>query len=232
MEDISEEDIEEMKKKDVLESVLLEIGETLPQLKSVIIDERDRYLAYKIRKAPGRKIVAAVGAGHVPGIIKYWNEDIDVHSLEQMPPPGKVFPVLKWAIPAAIICLIIAGFFMAGASTGKEMVKYWVIANSVLAGIGASLAFAHPVTIISAVFASPITSLNPMIAAGWVAGLVEIFFGKPKVKDFEALSEDILSVRGFWRNKITRILMVVVFTNIGSSLGAFVAIPLMVKVFA
>jgi pheromone shutdown protein TraB len=77
-----------------------------------------------------------------------------------------------------------------------------------------------------------LTSLNPMIAAGWVAGLVEAFVARPKVGDFEALPQDITSVKGFWKNKITRILLVVVFTNIGSSLGTFVAIPLMVKVFS
>ena len=83
---------------------------------------------------------------------------------------------------------------------------------------------------ISAFIGAPITSLNPMIAAGWVSGLVEAFLRKPKVRDFENLPNDILSIKGFWKNKITHILLVVVFTNIGSSIGTFVAIPLMVKV--
>ena len=121
---------------------------------------------------------------------------------------------------------------IAGSSAGTHMIKWWILANAVLAGLGATLAFAHPLTILSAVLASPLTSLNPMIAAGWVAGLVEVFLGKPKVKDFETLSEDIASVKGFWKNKITRILLVVVFTNMGSSLGTLVAIPLMVKVLS
>jgi pheromone shutdown protein TraB len=112
------------------------------------------------------------------------------------------------------------------------MIKWWILANAILAGLGATIAFAHPLTVLSAIIASPLTSLNPMIAAGWVSGLVEAFIKKPKVKDFETLSEDISSVKGFWKNRITRILLVVVFTNIGSSLGTFVAIPLMVKVFA
>jgi pheromone shutdown-related protein TraB len=231
MDDIKEEDIEEMKKQDVLESVLSEIGSTLPELKSIIIDERDQYLTSKIRSAPGNKIVAVVGAGHIPGIKKYWDQDIDIAKLEEMPPKSKITDVLKWGIPALIIAIIIIGFFFAGASTGVEMVKYWVFANAILAGLGATAALAHPLTILTAIVASPITSLNPMIAAGWVAGLVEVILGKPKVKDFESLTSDILSLKGFWRNKITRILMVVVFTNLGSSLGAFVAIPLMAKLF-
>lgn len=232
MDEISEEDVEELKKKDVLESLLLEISASQPQLTRILIDERDQYLACKIRNAPGEKIVAVVGAGHVPGIIRYWDKPIDLERLEELPPKGKLFKVLKWGIPTAIICLILAGFFTAGASAGTHMIKWWVLANAVLAGLGATVAMAHPLTIVSAVVSAPLTSLNPMIAAGWVAGLVEVFLGKPKVRDFEALAEDIGSVKGFWRNKITRVLMVVVFTNIGSSLGTFVAIPLMMKVFA
>jgi len=230
MEDITEEDVEKMKNRDVLETLLSEIGESFPEIREILIDERDRYLAEKIRTAPGNRIVAIVGAGHVPGIERYWDEPVDVADLERLPPKGRLGGILKWMIPALILCLIVLGFFIAGPSSGSNMVKWWVSANAVLAGLGAAAALAHPLTILSAVVASPFTSLNPMIAAGWVAGLVEAFLGKPKVKDFENLPEDISSLKGFWRNKITRILMVVVFTNIGSSLGTFVAIPLMIKV--
>jgi pheromone shutdown protein TraB len=110
------------------------------------------------------------------------------------------------------------------------MIAWWILANGVLAGIGAIIAWAHPATIASAVLAAPLTSLNPMIAAGWVSGLVEAFSRKPKVKDLEKLPDDILSIKGFWKNKVTRILLVVVFTNIGSSIGTFVAFPALVKV--
>ena len=122
------------------------------------------------------------------------------------------------------------GFFYGGTDAGTHMITWWVMANGILAGLGAIIAFAHPFTILSSILAAPLTSLNPMIAAGWVAGLVEAFSRKPRVKDFENLPEDILSIKGFWKNKVTRILLVVVFTNLGSSLGTFVAIPLMVKV--
>ncbi|MDY6951120.1 MAG: TraB/GumN family protein [Thermodesulfobacteriota bacterium] len=230
--DIEEEDVEELKKKDVLEMLLSEIGEALPEIRRVVIDERDLYLAHKIRTAPGKRIVAVVGAGHVPGIQRHWEETVDMELLEQIPPRGKLFSLLKWAIPALILGLIVLGFFTAGAAAGAAMIKWWVLANAVLAGLGAAIALAHPLTVLSAVVASPLTSLNPMIAAGWVSGLVEVFLGKPKVRDFENLPEDISSVKGFWKNKITRILLVVVFTNIGSSLGTFVAIPLIVKALA
>lgn len=228
---IKEEDIEKMKDKDVLETLLSEIGKTLPELRRILIDERDMYLTEKIRSAPGKRIVAVVGAGHVPGIKRGWNEAIDLNALDELPPKGKLFSFLKWGIPALVVGLIVLGFFYAGASAGTHMIKWWVLANAVFAGLGAAIALAHPLTILSAIVASPITSLNPMIAAGWVAGLVETFIGKPKVKDFENLPADILSLKGFWKNKITRILLIVVFTNLGSSLGAFVAIPLMARVF-
>ena len=230
LEEIKEEDIEKMKQQDVLETLLAEVGKSLPALKSILIDERDQYLAEKIRTAPGNKIVAVVGAGHVPGIQKYWDSDIDTWALEQLPPKGKSIGILKWLIPAAIVALFIAGFFYGGKEAGTDMIVWWILANGALAGVGAIIALAHPVTIISSILAAPLTSLNPMIAAGWVSGLVEAFSRKPKVKDLERLPEDILSVRGFWKNNVTRILLVVVFTNLGSSLGTFIAFPVIVKV--
>jgi len=230
IDEISEADIEKMKQEDVLQTLLADVGKSLPVLKDILIDERDQYLTYKIRTAPGNKIVAVVGAGHVPGIKKCWNQEIDLETLEQIPPKGKIAGILKWIIPLFILVLFISGFSYGGTNAGTDMITWWVAANGILAGLGAIIALAHPLTIISSVLAAPLTSLNPMIAAGWVAGLVEVFSRKPKVRDFEKLSEDILSIRGFWKNKITRILLVVVFTNIGSSLGTFVAIPLMIKV--
>jgi pheromone shutdown-related protein TraB len=228
---ITQEEVEKMKQKDVLDALLTEMGEKLPELRRILIDERDQYLVHKLRAAPGDNIVAVVGAGHVSGIHAHWNDAIDVHELEKVPPKGKWATILKWGIPALIVGLMLAGFFKAGAAAGAEMIKWWVLANALFAGLGAAVALGRPLTVLSAVVASPLTSINPMIAAGWVAGLVEAFLGKPKVKDFESLPDDIISARGFWKNKITRILLVVVFTNVGSSVGTFVAIPLMMKVF-
>ncbi|MCF8144219.1 MAG: TraB/GumN family protein [Deltaproteobacteria bacterium] len=231
VERIEKEDIEKMKEKDVLEALLAEIGDLLPELRRVLIDERDLYLTAKLRTAPGKRIVAVVGAGHVPGIRKRWSDPVDIAALEVLPPKGKLMGFLKWGIPTFVIGLIIVGFFLAGAEAGSHMIKWWVLANGIFAGIGAAAALAHPLTILTAIAASPVTSLNPMIAAGWVAGLVEVFLRKPKVKDFERLPEDIGSLKGFWKNKITRVLLIVVLTNMGSSLGAFVALPLMAKAF-
>jgi len=230
VEDISAEDVERMKQEDVLETILADVGKSLPIVKAILIDERDQYLAHKIKNAPGEKIVAVVGAGHVPGIRKYWDADTDIAPLETLPPKSRVAGFFKWFLPLSIVGLIITGFFVGGIRTGTDMVFWWLMANGLLAGLGALAALAHPLTIASSVLAAPLTSLNPMIAAGWVSGMVEAFSRKPRVIDFENLQEDIHSLRGFWKNKVTRVLLVVVFTNLGSSIGTFVAIPLMMKV--
>ncbi len=229
LDEISEEDVEKLKESDILETILSDMGKSFPALRNILIDERDQYLSHKIKNAPGNKIVAVVGAGHVPGIKKYWEQDIDIAPLEEIPPKGKLAEALKWTFPIGIVALIIAGFFYGGFDKGADMIIWWTLTTGILAGIGAMLAFAHPMAILSAFLAAPFTSLHPMIAAGWVSGLVEAFSRKPKVIDFENLSDDILTIKGFWKNNITRILLVVVFTNIGSSIGTFVAIPLMVK---
>ena len=228
--DITEEDVEKMKQEDMLETVLADIGKSLPVLRDILIDERDRYLVHSIRNAPGKKIVAVVGAGHVPGIKAHWNDAVDAADLLRIPARGALSRAFKWCIPLAIAALFCIGFFHGGADAGTQMLTWWIAANGILAGLGALLALAHPLTILSSVVAAPLTSLNPLIAAGWVSGLVEAFSRKPKVRDFENLQKDIHTLRGFWQNNITRILLVVVFTNIGSSLGTFVAIPLMMKV--
>lgn len=229
--DITEKEIEKMKQEDVLETLLAEVGKSLPVLKKILIDERDMYLARKIRTAPGEKIVAVVGAGHVKGIKSYWNEAIDIESLDIIPPKSRLSEAVQWITAAGIITLFALGFYYGGAKGGTDMITWWALITGLLAGLGALLAMAHPLTILSSILAAPLTTIHPLIAAGWVSGLVEAFSRKPKVKDLESLPEDILSLRGFWRNKVTRILLVVAFTNIGASIGSLIAIPLMIKMF-
>ncbi len=230
VDDLKAADIEKMKQEDVLDALLNEIGASQPVIRNILIDERDRYLAQRIKAAPGEKIVAVVGAGHVPGIRRYWEREFNLAELEVLPPKSSLSDALKWIIPAAIILLFAWGFYAGGSQAGSDMILWWVAANGILAGIGAIIAWGHPLTVISSVLSAPLTSLNPMIAAGWVSGLVEAFSRKPKVRDFETLQDDIRSVRGFWSNKVTRILLVVVFTNLGSSLGTFIAFPMIVRV--
>lgn len=232
--EIEETDIEKMKHQDILQSLLSEIKEDHPIIGEVLINERDQFLAQSIRSAPGDKIVAVVGAAHVPGILEYIEQDtpIDLDALKTLPPPGNLGKVLKWLIPGLIVMLFIAGFLMEGKGAGTDMIWIWVLANGIFAGIGAIMALAHPYTIFSSIIAAPLTSLNPMIAAGWVAGLIEAFARKPKVRDLQAIPKDITTVKGFWRNNVTRILLVVVFTNLGSSIGTMTALPLMIKLLS
>ena len=229
--EISEEDVENMKQEDILQTILADVKKNHPVIEKSLIDERDQFLAEKIRSAPGEKIVAVVGAAHAPGIRKYLanNETVNLDELNQIQKPGNIGKVLKFVIPAAILLLFVAGFLMEGKNAGSDMILIWIAANGIFAGVGATFALAHPVTIISSIVAAPLTSLNPMIAAGWVSGLVEAFIRKPKVRDLEAIPEDIVSIKGFWRNNVTRILLVVIFTNLGSSIGTMTAVPLMLK---
>ncbi|MCF8045756.1 MAG: TraB/GumN family protein [Desulfarculaceae bacterium] len=230
--DITEEDIEKMKQEDILKTLLSDVKKSHPVMERVLIDERDMYLAGEIANAPGNKIVAVVGAGHVPGIKRYINSGSRTGKgeLNRIPPGGNLMKSLKWIIPAAIVVIIAAGFLLEGKGGGTDMIWAWVLANAVFGGLGAIAALAHPLTILASIAAAPLTSLNPVIAAGWVSGLVEAFSRKPKVKDLESIPTDIMTIKGFWKNNVIRILLVVIFTNLGSTVGTMTAVPLMLRV--
>lgn len=231
-EDISEEDIEKLKQQDVLELALETIGKKMPEVKTTLIDERDQFLAHRIRNASGKKIVAVVGAGHVPGIIKNINNDIAVDDISSIPPPGMGSKIFNWGFSALIVGFFIFGFFYSGGRTGVNMIFSWSVITAVCASIGAVLLLAHPLTILASALSAPIATLHPLIATGWIAGLTEATFRKPQVKDFLALTNDITSVRGFFRNKITRILLLIAVVNITTSVGTFLAIPVMMTLLS
>jgi len=222
--DISQEEIEKMKTGDELAVVLDEFSGSLPGVKVALIDERDQYLAQKILNSPGDTVVAVVGAAHVPGIKRAFGAAIDLEMLEELPPPKIIFKVIGWGIPLLVVGLIVAGFVTSGRETTEQMVMAWVLANGICAAIGTTLALAHPLTIITAFFAAPVTSLNPTIAAGWVCGLVEAWLRKPRVMDLERISDDLGSVRGIWKNRVVKVLLVVVLANLGSSVGTFIGV--------
>ncbi|RMD87863.1 MAG: TraB/GumN family protein [Candidatus Dadabacteria bacterium] len=228
--EISEEEIEGLKSADALAAMMSDVSKNMPEISKAIIDERDMYLAEKIRSAPGRTIVAVVGAGHVAGIKKYINMPIDMATLETIPPPSLLPKIIGWSIPLIVIGLIIYGFASSGAQTGVDMILKWVIPNGAFAGLGAIAALAHPLTIAAAIASAPLTSLNPFIAAGWVAGLVEALIRKPTVADFENLGDDITTLRGLWKNGVTRILLVIALTNLGSMIGTAIGVPLVASV--
>jgi len=202
---------------------------SFPEIKKRLIDERDIYLAQKIREAKGSTVVAVIGAGHINGIKEYIQKDNDLEPLMQLPKPSIWPKLLKWGIPAAVIALLVYGFYKGGAQHSMESIKIWVLVNGILAALGSAIALGHPLTIAASFVGAPLTSINPFFAAGWVAGLVQAWVHKPTVADFEGLSEAVGSVKAFWKNSVTRILLVVVFANIGSSLGTFISIWLIAQ---
>lgn len=229
-ETISEEELERMKSQDMINSVLNEFTEHYPKLKTPLIDERDQYLAQKIKEAPGKKIVAVLGAAHVPGIMREIKKDHDLNRLNERPPKSKVTKVIGWSIPILIIALILFTFLM-NPSAGIQQTLSWVLWTGTLAAIGTAIALGHPLSILTSFVVAPFTALHPLLAAGWFSGLVQAFLRKPSVKDFESLAEDVYSVKGFWNNKVTRILLIIVFANIGCSIGTFVGGADVVRLF-
>ncbi|WP_422166495.1 TraB/GumN family protein [Halobacillus sp.] len=218
---ISEAELEKMKTQDMLDGMLKDLTENFPKLKKPLIDERDQYLAQKIKDAPGKKVVAVLGAAHVPGIKEAIYKEHDLAQLNKRPPKSPWPKIIGWSIPILIISIIVYTF-MANPEAGTQQTISWVLWNGSFSAIGTAAAMAHPLAVLAAFVAAPITSLNPLIAAGWFAGIVQAYFRRPKVSEFETLSEDVTSLKGFWRNRVTRILLVVLLANVGSSLGTFI----------
>ncbi|MBT2692043.1 TraB/GumN family protein [Bacillus sp. ISL-55] len=227
---ISEEELEKLKEQDTINAMLNEFTETFPRLKKPLIDERDQYLAQKIKDAPGEKIVAVLGAAHVPGIREEIKKDHDLKKLRAIPPKSNWPKIIGWSIPVLILAIIVYTF-LANPSAGFSQTVSWILWNGSLSALGAAIAMGHPLTILTAFIAAPITSLNPLLAAGWFAGLTQAYIRRPSVKDFETLAEDVFSLKGFWRNKVSRVLLIVVLANLGSSLGTFIGGADVIRVF-
>ena len=229
--EIDEEAIEKLKEGDILESTFTEFAEQSPELFEALIAERDRYMAARLREenmgSGAGKVLVVVGAGHMKGLASHLESGTaspqsERESLDHLPPRAK-WPRL---IPWAIMVLVLAGFFLGFSRSpelGWQLVFLWVAINGGLAALGALIARGHPLTILSAVVAAPLTSLNPTIAAGMVTGLVESWIRKPRVSDLENLRFDITSLKGWFRNPATRILLVFFLSNLGSAIGTWVA---------
>ena len=222
-EEITEDDIAQLKEADALEAALLDIGKEFPTVKEVLVDERDKYLCHKIRSAPGKKVVAIIGAAHAGGITRNLNNPIDYKKLDVVEKKKvTVSKTIKWLIPLAVIGIFAFTIFK-NKDMGLAQLKSWVIWNGSLSAIGVVLALGHPLSILTAFVTAPVTSLNPILASGWFAGIVEATIRKPKVKDFEDIAEDTATFKGFWKNRVTRILFVVLFANLFSTIGTFVS---------
>ncbi|WP_416151646.1 TraB/GumN family protein [Salipaludibacillus sp. HK11] len=229
-EQVTEEDLERMKSEDMLNSVLEEFTRAFPKLKVPLIDERDQYLAQMIKDAPGKKIVAVLGAAHIPGIKEEIKKDQNLDALCEKPPKSKIPKILGWSIPLLIISIIAFTLF-SNPAAGMQQIISWVLWNGSFSALGALIAFGHPIAILTALVVAPLSSLSPLLAAGWFAGIAQTYFRRPNVSDFESLSEDVYNFKGFRDNKVSRILLVVVMSNIGSTIGTLIGGADVIRLF-
>lgn len=224
--ELDEEKLAELKSKDVLSEMMDELGKAMPVLKRVIIDERDKYIAQKMKDANGEKIVSVVGAGHVGGIVKSLESEreIDLREIEEIPPPSPVAKIIGWGIPIVIIASIIYIGYSKGLTEAGDNVLFWILANGIPSGLGAILALAHPVTILVSFLAAPFTSLTPVIGAGYVAAFVQAYFQSPVVREFQSVAADVRKPAKWWKNKLLKILLVFILTSLGSLIGTYRAV--------
>lgn len=231
-EEVSGEEIENLKNKSEMDGMMSELAEYMPGVKEVLIDERDFYLAAHIweavQKDNRKSVIAVLGAGHLPGVqahlekIAAGQEDTDTTEISSLPVKKAGAKIIAWTIPVIIIALIAAGFVFGGMKKGADLLGAWVIWNAALAGIGAIIAGGHPLTVIMAAVGAPFTSLCPLVGVGMFAGIVQAFVCKPKVADMESVMDDVSSVKGFYKNRLLRVLLVFFLSSLGSSIGTFV----------
>lgn len=221
-ESFSEDDIEALKQQDLLEASMAEVTKRFPKIALTLVDERDRIMAYKLRHAKGTQIVAVVGAAHVNGITRYLNDpDLQIADLLTLPKPGWGSKAIGWLIPLSIGALILATIVMSP-QTAWTTIGRFILINGSLAALGTLIALGHPLSILTAFVAAPIGILSPVLATGWFAGLTEAWVHKPAVKDFMALQDDAMHLKGWWRNRVLRILLVVMLANVFASIGSII----------
>lgn len=237
-EKIGKEEIEGLKDKNELDGMMEGLAKELPTVKQVLIDERDQYLASSLFQAQGAKIVAVVGAGHVPGMVRWLTDlhenrkTVDLAEISRVPPAAWWSKVWPWLIPGVIVALFVAGFFLRGPETFLNMLGTWALATGGAAALGTLVAGGHPLTILTAALLAPLTTLHPLLGIGMFTGLAEVFFRKPRVSDLEGLGHDITSVKGFYRNRVTRTLLVFLFSSLGASVAVYLNLPLLFQAFA
>jgi pheromone shutdown-related protein TraB len=222
--DLDEDELRRIRDQDVLSELMKELGEALPAVKTTLIDERDDYLAQKIREAEGGRLVAVVGAGHVGGIrdALLSGREVDVEAIESIPPMAPVWKIIGWGVPGLIIASLVYIGLVKGAAVAAENLWFWVLANGIPATLGAIVSAAHPMVIVSAFAVAPVTSLIPVIGAGYVLAFLQAYLVPPVVHEFETVADDVGEARSWWRNRLLRIMLVFILTTLGSLLGTYV----------
>ena len=222
---------EMLENKDLLSSLMEELREVSPGAGTALIDERDEFIARKISEIRGEeRILAVLGAGHLEGVSKLLeNEMTDnkdrIEELSQLPRGGNLIKTISYAIPVLLVGLLGWFAYNGDISSIKENGAYWFLGNFIGAAVMCMIAGGHPIAILVAAIASPITSLNPALAAGWFAGYAQMKVREPTGEDLaELLKLD--SAGLFWSNRAGRVLLVTALTNLGSMLGAYISVAL------
>jgi len=220
---LSEDDLRELRRQDVLSELIRELARELPELKGALIDERDAYLAEKIRRTAGPTIVAVVGAGHLDGVARLLaeREAVDLAPLDEVPPGSPVWKYVGWLIPVSIVAAFGTLAFTRGPEVAGENLKLWVLATGIPCGLGAIAALAHPLTILTAFVAAPITTLHPLLGAGHVTALVQAWVQPPRVRDFQTVSDDLGRASAWWRNRLLRVCLAFVLPSLGAMIGLY-----------
>ncbi len=219
---ISDDVVKKIMEEDMLEAAMSDMRKQFPKIGEILISERDQHLASKIKNAPGKKIVAILGAAHLKGVEEEIFKSQDMESITKIPPKSPISNIVGWAIPVCIIGLVSYGF-ITNIQTGLNQLSAWILWNGILASLFTAISLGHPLSIIAAFFAAPITSLNPFLACGWFAGLTEATIRKPTVQDVINIPTDIFSIKGFYKNRFLRTMLIVIMANIGSSIGTMIA---------
>lgn len=232
-EQITPEKIEELKNEDTMNKLMKELGKQMPSVKHVLVDERDLYISEMIKRSPAKKIVAVVGAGHLKGIKKIIKSEkqLNLAELETTPKKRNYLKIIGYAIPAIFAAMVAYSLWAKGIGATGEILLSWIIITGCFSALGALLAKAHPISIITAFLAAPITTLHPLLAAGWFSALSETRFNPPKVIDFENLS-NVASISGFYKNRVTHLLIVAALTNLGATIGTLIALPYILSLIA
>lgn len=232
--EVSEEELRKIKSQDSLSTMMQEFGKTFPEVKTVLIDERDQYLASRIRNAPGNRVLAVVGAGHITGIRKIIEEDSSLPSEEslcEIKPPSSLFKIIGWTITAAIILSVVFVGFQSGLEKAGELTFNWFLFTGGGAMLGAIVAGAHPLAMLTALVMAPFTGLTPLIGVGFFVALVQVYMRPPRVSEFETVSVDIWKVSRWWRNRVTRVILCFLLPGFPAIIGKIIALVGIYKAF-
>ena len=226
-EKVEDDAIEKLKEGDMLEASFSEFAADNPALYETVIAERDAYMAAKLRATAGdaKRVLAVIGAGHMAGTAQHLREDTEVPAeavarLEALKPKSGI-PWFTLLLATFVLGGFAYGFWKGGVDVGTDLIVYWVLITGGLGALGCAIAGGHPLSILGAFVSSPVTPLHPALASGTVSALIEAWVRKPTYGDFMALRDDVQSMRGWWRNRVARILLNFFLTSTGTAIGVW-----------